>query len=299
MLSWSEVGFFYFAGSWLALLFNSNNTAVLQSLHVLNILSLPYTFYSIYYQWRVAKQWCVLCCTIQALLWAEFFAFIPGSQGLPHVTTNALSIIFVSFALPVITWVFLKPFLLKAQQISPLKQQLRKFKYNTDLFNKLINDEVKYAIPGNENSIILGDPEAEHVITMVSNPYCQPCSKAHKELDEWLVNRKDIKLQIIFSVEENNNDPKIKVAEHLFALQANNDAITLKKAVDDWYNQKQKDFEAWSKDHPTSDKIATESILQKQREWCKIAEIQVTPTIFINGRKLPDNYQPEDIKYFI
>ncbi|TFF37321.1 vitamin K epoxide reductase family protein [Mucilaginibacter psychrotolerans] len=71
-LSWSEVGFFYFAGSWLALLFGGGSVALLQTLAILNIVSLPYTFYSIYYQARIAKQWCVLCCAVQALLWLEF-----------------------------------------------------------------------------------------------------------------------------------------------------------------------------------------------------------------------------------
>jgi uncharacterized membrane protein len=70
-LSWSEVGFFYFAGTWLALLFGGGRPVVLYGLAVLNLISLPYTFYSIYYQARVAKQWCILCCTVQALLWLE------------------------------------------------------------------------------------------------------------------------------------------------------------------------------------------------------------------------------------
>ena len=34
----------------------------------INILALPYTIFSVYYQWRVAKQWCVLCLVVQGLL---------------------------------------------------------------------------------------------------------------------------------------------------------------------------------------------------------------------------------------
>ncbi len=56
-LSWSEVGFFYFAGTWLTLLFGANSTGILQALAILNVVSLPYTIYSITYQARVAKQW--------------------------------------------------------------------------------------------------------------------------------------------------------------------------------------------------------------------------------------------------
>jgi len=82
-LTWSEVGFFYFAGTWLLLLFGGGSPAIWQALALLNFISLPYTVYSIYYQARVAKQWCVLCCTVQALLWLEFFSLTltPLSEG--------------------------------------------------------------------------------------------------------------------------------------------------------------------------------------------------------------------------
>ena len=53
-LSWSEVGFFYFTGGLLVLLFAGNNS--LSLLGWLNILALPYTAFSVYYQWQVAKQ---------------------------------------------------------------------------------------------------------------------------------------------------------------------------------------------------------------------------------------------------
>jgi len=48
-LSWSEAGFFYFAGTWLVLLFNSGHTSLMQTVAILNLICLPYTFYSIYY----------------------------------------------------------------------------------------------------------------------------------------------------------------------------------------------------------------------------------------------------------
>jgi hypothetical protein len=35
--------------------------------------------------------------------------------------------------------------------------------------------------------------------------------------------------------------------------------------------------------------------LEKNKQWCKTTEIKATPTIFINGRKLPKPYQIEDI----
>jgi len=154
-------------------------------------------------------------------------------------------------------------------------------------------------LPDEEHSLVIGNREAEHIVTMVSNPYCQPCSIAHKKLDAWLASRDDIKLQVVFSVQNTDEeDKKTKVASHLMSLQAGRDDVSLKHALDDWYEQKQKDYDAWAKQYPVIAANNTDA-LQKQMEWCKLAEIKGTPTIFINGRKLPKPYQTEDIKYFI
>jgi uncharacterized membrane protein/glutaredoxin len=301
-IGWSEIGFFYFAGTWLALLFNSNHRALMQVLAALSLVSLPYTFYSIYYQWQVAKQWCKFCCVVQAILWLEFFAFLPYLINFKLQIPDSVEWgnLLMCMTIPALAWAIVKPYLLQAQQIRPLKKQLRKFKYNAGTFEKMLNDEVKYALPAEEHSLVIGNREAENVITMVSNPYCQPCAKVHKTLDEWLSNRSDIKLQIVFSTQNTKKDKKTQIAAHLMALQNNRDDVSLKKALNDWYGQKQKNYEAWAKEHPSA---ATDSlvheILETQKAWCKLTEITGTPTLFLNGRKLPKNYQPEDLKYFI
>ncbi len=199
-LSWSEVGFFYFGGTWLALLFGSHSVSLMQVLAILNIVSLPYTFYSIYYQARVAKQWCVLCCTVQALLWLEFIPCVTAFDA-PFVMPNSTewSTLLISLLLPVTLWVLVKPLLLKIQQLKPLKEQLRKFKYNSELFNSMLNNQPKYTLPSEEWSIILGNAEASNSITMVTNPYCAPCSKTHKLLDELLEHHEDLQARIVFS----------------------------------------------------------------------------------------------------
>jgi hypothetical protein len=35
------------------------------------------------------------------------------------------------------------------------------------------------------------------------------------------------------------------------------------------------------------------------KEWCEEAEISFTPTIFINGRRLPEKYRIEELKYIL
>ena len=40
-------------------------------------------------------------------------------------------------------------------------------------------------------------------------------------------------------------------------------------------------------------------LLKYQQQWIKEAGIERTPAIFLNGRKLPDEYSLEDTKYLI
>ena len=126
-LSWSEVGFFYFTGSLLSLIFIPS---ALNFLFWLNVFSLPYTLWSIYYQYT-QKNWCVLCCSVQAILWLEFLTtlcFIPNSYPLNVFTFNFIQFAGVAlcFLMPILVWYMLKVILQKANEHQLLKKQLKK-----------------------------------------------------------------------------------------------------------------------------------------------------------------------------
>ena len=297
-LSWSEVGFFYFAGGFLVLLFGGGQKNVIQTLSWLNLISLPYTFYSVYYQWRVARQWCLFCCTVQVILWLQFLSYLPYlSQPIQIPGSRGLALLFAGMLTPVILWVFLKPYLLLSGQVQPLKQQLFKFKYNAGLFQKRLKDEIKYALPNDEDTLLVGDRDAEKVITVISNPYCQPCAKAHQLLDEWVSGREDIKWQTVFYTTKRAEDKTAIVANHLMSLQAQYTELFVKQALNDWY--KEKNYAALVKKYPVKGSANNQGKLERQRSWCRTTGTTFTPTIFINGRKLPPPYQPEDIKYLL
>ncbi|WP_299285979.1 cysteine peptidase family C39 domain-containing protein [uncultured Mucilaginibacter sp.] len=307
-LSWSEVGLFYFTGTWLVLMSSHGLTIMLQALAILNIVSLPYTFYSIYYQAKVAKQWCKLCCAVQALLWLEFFSLVLFSPSLFNIGSFAVlsSVLlstglnlFICLALPIALWLLLKPLLLKAQQSKSLKSQLRKLKYNKEFFDQLLFVQPKYATPDENWSIVLGNVNAENIITMVSNPYCPPCAKTHQILDEWLDKRDDLQVRLVFTANNSEADIKTPVTRHLMALNAWPEKSMIKRALHDWYGQTQKNYEAWAKVYPVALVESEYYKLDKQSIWCDMAEIKATPTFLINGYRLPELYQLNDIKYLL
>lgn len=300
-LSWSEVGFFYFTGTWLMLLFGGSANAVWQALVLLNLLSLPYTIYSIYYQACVAKQWCILCCTVQALLWLEFIAliFTINKIHFSFDSAGAYSTVIVCMLLPVILWVLIKPFFLEQKQMQPLKEQLRKFKYNIGMLNTVLNEQPKYAQPDEEWSIVLGNREANNIITMITSPYCPPCSKTHMLLDELLKQNENVQARIVFISGNTEGDISTMVNRHLMALNELPDKAKLKQALHDWYQQKQKNYEAWAEAYPVGLIEGDFHKLDKHRNWCMVAEINATPTLLLNGHRLPNLYLLPDLKYML
>jgi len=299
-LSWSEVGFFYFAGTWLLLLFSNNTNGIWPILFLLNVVSLPYTFYSIYYQARVAKQWCVFCCVIQAMLWLEFIPLV-SHLSMPLVLPGnaALSSFIIAMLLPAISWILIKPVLLQTQQLHPLKQQLQQIKFNTEIFEKALSHQPKYQQPGEDWSIVLGNKEAKNIITMISSPYCPPCSEGHKALDELLDQRDDLQARIIFTAQNTDTDFKTPVSRHLMALQELPDKTIIKQAMHDWYGQSDKKYDQWAKKYPVDLVEANFSKLDKQKNWCAIADIVGTPVVLLNGTILPSAYQLSDLKYLL
>jgi protein-disulfide isomerase len=193
----------------------------------------------------------------------------------------------------------LKPFLLKAQQVQPMKEQLKSFKYNTELFNLMMADQPKYAMPDESWSIVLGNVEANNIITMVTNPYCPPCARAHKLLDELTEQKGNIQARIVFSALNREDDEKTPVARHMMALYGNENKNLLRQAMHDWYDEKQKNFEVWAKKYPIDTDESQFYKLDKQRDWCDLIGLTATPTLLLNGRVLPSIYKLSDLKYMV
>jgi uncharacterized membrane protein len=297
VITWSEIGLFYFGGSWLVLMFNSNNMALLQLLGLLNLISLPFTFYFIYYQWRVVKEWCILCCIVHALLWLELVVFFPLiSKGLLMPNLITWVNLAIGMVIPIVLWTLVKPYLLSSKKLKPYTNELRDFKYNRDVYQASLNESVKYGLVADEDSIILGNPQAENTVTVVLKPYGKLSADAYKGLN-WLAAKDDVRLQIIFAT--TSSDPDMQVATYILALKRKLDNVSLKKAIDSWYTQKRKNYDDWKDEHPVYKVDNAQDTIKVNSEWCQMADVNKIPTIFINGQKLKLNYKTSDLKYFI
>jgi uncharacterized membrane protein len=304
-MSWSEAGFFYFASTFLFLLFPGINfTAKVCLLSIANCLAAPYTLFSVYYQWKVVKQWCPLCLMVQAVLLLEIIwsiinfwlrlpiAFLPIAYCLLPIA--------YCISLPIVLWYIIKPLLLKAKDEPLYKAAYKRLLYNPETFNHLLQQQAT-APNGYQNiGITIGNPDAVNTIIKVCNPYCGPCAKAHAAIDEILHNNKNVKLKLIFTASNDENDRRGIAAKHLLAIAGNNDEIKTQQALDDWYLADKKDYYAFAAKYPMNGELKQqEKQIDIMGEWCKEAGITATPTLFINGKKLPETYSINELKYIL
>jgi uncharacterized membrane protein len=303
-ISWSEVGFAYFTGGAITLLLFNHNEEAFRILAWLNIFALPYTIYSVLYQWRIAKQWCVLCLTIQAILVAEFLTTI--SCGIELVSPVRLEefhnlwIVSFTFIIPVLVWWILKPILLLSVEAHKSTAEYNRLKYSHKIFMALLNNQEEFQYDPAGLGITLGNPAASNRLIKVCNPYCSPCARAHPALEELLSTNENIALQIIFTATNDPSDKRAQPVRHFLSLAEEGHSELISKSLDHWYNNSANNYEEFAEAFKlTGDVDLQNTKIESMNEWCTKMKITRTPTFFLNGRELPREYTIKDLKYIL
>lgn len=305
-VSWSSIGFTYFTGAILTLLFTGiNNAYSLFLLSWFNLLALPYVFFSVYFQWRIAKQWCLLCLIVQGLLVLQFITTLLGGwHSLVQVDTTHIGVmilpIVLSYTIPFIIINLLLPGWRAAKENKRNKSELQRLKHNPQVFDTLLAKQKIITQDTRGLGITLGNPEATHKIIKVCSPYCAPCAKAHVHIEELLSNNPDVQIQIIFTtvIQDGNMSPL--PVRHLLAIAEKNDESLTKQALNDWYLPEKKIYETFAAKYRMNGELKMqEHKLDAMRQWCIMTQVMATPTFFVNGYQLPKTYNVSDLKYLL
>ena len=295
-LSWADVGLLYFAGGLLCVLLIAVESSIRPLLYWLALLALPYTIYSVYYQARVVRQWCTLCLAVQAVLVVEGILAATQLTALPGSWHPYMTLI-TAFLLPVLIWVLVKSFLQSQAEIWQGHTELMRLKRDPNLFQTLLFHQLLMpSIPHDLYPIELGNLEAEHTITMVTNPFCEPCKSVHEKLEQLISNNTSIKLDIIFAC--NVTDKPVKqFASHLIALSREQSPGHV---LSNWYKSDQKEYDIWSAAQPVQyNHSVFDTIANRHGSWCEEANIDRTPMLFVNGYPLPSLYRFNTLRWLI
>ena len=290
-LSWSDIGFVYFGGG-LSTLFLSSLIGVTDIhflLAILNFAALPYTVYSIYYQYFVAKRWCPICVFVQILVWSEFVLFVVfyGVNELYFDLKN-LEILLFGFLIPAFLLILLKKPIADAEILSGVQRELHRIKFSDTYVKAFFSDQTTMPpIFEGMRTARVGDPSAETVITVVTNPLCGPCSTLHAKIDRAVKESTHVSFQFVFF-----GPPGILPIVDRFISSKPEDVGEIMAS---WYNNISQDLPSWIKD--TGDYFDfedTRAQLQLHARWSELANVKGTPTMFFNGILIPSAFSISD-----
>jgi uncharacterized membrane protein len=288
-LSWTEIGFFYFGGGLLTLLFSAlvQSSSTLQYLLILNCLAIPYTIYSIYYQAFVAREWCPLCTLVQLLLWAELITglqlWTPTTLQLSLKTAGILGF---SFSITPLIWLVVKLPLQKARQVLWLRKELNKVKFSRHYLQGLLSQtRVLPPIFEGMKVVTIGNPDAEQSLIVVSNPTCESCARQHQEIEALIASTPNIKCQFILVANNAPNDAAGIVARKILSMSP----LQMTEALHNWFNDT--NLTRWLKKNEVSEDVTEgEKQLDLHIRWCELAGVTSAPFIFFNEIELPRMY---------
>lgn len=309
IISWSEIGFAYFFSGILVLFIYGLGGVHQKLLSALSIVSLVYIPYSLYVQYKVIKKWCPLCLLVQIIILLE------GITGIYLIRTNPVSLMnmlfnngssLLSFAIlfitPLVIWSILSEIIKKAKESQFAFSALSRIKNDSVIFNALLEKQEELGELPKSLGVFIGDENARHRIVKICNPHCAPCAKMHVKLEKLLDQVKDVSVQIIFNTPLNNKDRRYLPTKHLLAI-ANSSKTnhSLHQALEDWYTSPQKQYEAFAENYPI-DNLEDEKLdtcIKAMSDWCNFHKISATPTVFIDGFKLPKNYSIDVLAYIL
>ena len=300
----SDLSLVYFLGlltSIFLLLIQGYNLSLI---YIINILAIPITLYSIYYQAIKVKPWCLLCLSIVGVLWIlaaipflfEAFAFTIDFQIIETLT------VLIGFLASFSIWSYLKPQFIEASENKKYKLDYYKFKRKYSLFSTLLKNEPALDTQiTNTNEIVFGNKKSRLEILIVTNPFCGHCRPVHTIIEDILTQfNNEVKVCIRFNINlKNLESDVVKITTTLMNIYKTKGEKTSLLAMDEAYNKlAPKDWlTKWSKEG--IDFASYIETLHNQKDWCNENKINFTPEILINGYSYPKEYDRPDLLFFI
>jgi len=289
--SWADVGIVYFTGCFLLLLQSSVDREY-SLMAILSALSLPYPVFSIYYQGFVLKKWCPMCLGVQLILIIEFILLLPEFSKL-NFSFSSLSGLILTFLVMGIIYTLVIMYI-RGKMLNEIHYyKYLGFKKNPDVLRTLLLNQKPYNIPLTEASLVFGEKDASLKITAFLSLQCSHCARAFEKIKEMLKSEIKTEINVVMITSDNKI---LNTLYHLNRLNKEDEALDL---LDQWFNA-----DTYSRDKisetvciPDVDDVSKEVLNENYRLY-KSCNVIGTPTFFVNGYLLPNQYDIDDIKYF-
>jgi len=291
-LKFSDFGFIYFIALSILPLFISKESILFFGVASLSFLGI---IYSVYYQIK-QKTFCKVCGLVIGILVSQFvissFYFREGLS-----IAELLVTLFIFISVFFLTHYISKTIEEKEQDRKENIKNLR-FKRNYEIFRRelLGTDQVDFKNP--KAGLFFGNNKSKLHITLISNPFCAYCKDAHKILEDILQKYpEEISTQVRFNYLPENQDENLeKIINSFNNTYSAQGELGFLKAVHLWFEKRDEDD--FLKEYPVSTTVNLKDLEEIGAENIRRG-LNFTPIFLINGYRLPDKYDREDIFYFL
>jgi hypothetical protein len=222
---------------------------------------------------------------------------LTGDPRLRGDDIESIGVVLSIFAITILLINTLAPRLAKGRQISYLKQELNSLKADEDIFLSFLKKQPHYEVSRDDSVILFGNPDAKLFITILSNPYCNPCAAMHRRIEKFL---KDVGGQVCIQYILSSFGEDLEgVNKHLLAVGLEKDSEKTMSVFSGWFKKGKPEGEKCFE--PLGTRIANPAVeaeFAKHRAWRERTGIRATPTLLVDGWQLPENYRLEHLRYF-
>ncbi|MGB8491066.1 MAG: thioredoxin domain-containing protein [Bacteroidales bacterium] len=167
------------------------------------------------------------------------------------------------------------------------------FKKNPDILQMLLMRQPHYDIPLSENSLIFGNVKASLRMTAFLSLHCSHCARAFDKIRNMLKDKEDIRINLVLMTSDN------KILTTLYNYHRMGKEEESLKLLDQWFNS-----DPYSRTRIAEglcipeDSDISGKVNEENGRLFKECNVLGTPTFFVNGYQLPQQYEIDDIRYF-
>ncbi len=300
-ISWATIGFTYFSGVLLSIIAGGIVDAHFLSVAAtINILALPFILYSLFYQFFVVRKVCPLCLLVQIVLLLQFATSLAGGflaeSKIADDLRYSMPVFILFFAITFFALQITIIAINKTKQAHILGNKIQRLKQNKQVFSALLAENKKVENPATGLGITIKKTDAPINIILVLGLYCGVCSKTYFKIIQLIREKQVVDLQLIFASATDENNPKNLPLKHLLTIAEQGDINNIENALRDWFLAGKKDYKEFAAHYPVEEKMnGQRGNIKAMREWCEKEEITAVPEIYINGTRLPDIYNADDL----
>lgn len=301
----SEISIVFFSAQLFGLIIftlNNNLEAFLEVNRILALLSVPVVLVSITYQVFIEKYICRICLGISLVLISEVILLWDNSAFITSPASNSilqsvLIIIIISIAI-----FRIKSLLLSKNELDVEYIKANRIARNYQVFKQTLIHTATHVVSDEVESLsIFKSKESKPLnITLVINPHCEECMVFFKECLELIPGKyqDSINLKIIMkALVDKTNPTEINFYKKLISLYLLYDVKDFLNGLKIWetgikYDQWLQEFKDYKVDENSL------HILEKQYDWCLRNDLRKTPSLLIEGFKMPQPYTHKDLLWF-